>query len=76
MWLERSARLITLLALLIAIAGLLVLALSDTREGPELVQLDATHSVRVADLVGAGLITIGALLIWAAVLAWQRRCIL
>jgi hypothetical protein len=61
------------LALLVVIVGLVVLALPDTREGPELLQLDATHSLRVADFIGAGLVAAGALVIWITVLAWQRR---
>jgi uncharacterized protein YjeT (DUF2065 family) len=72
-WFERGARLVTLLALLTVIAGLLVLALPNTQEGRELLRLDAAHSLNVADLVGAGLVTLGALLIWVTALAWQRK---
>jgi hypothetical protein len=58
---------------LVVVIGLLVLALPDTKEGPELLQLDSAHSLRVADFIGAGLVAAGALAIWVTVLAWQRR---
>ena len=73
MWKKWATRLLTILALIAVVGGLVVLALPDDMEGQELVKLDATHSVRVADLVGAGMIGAGALLIWVTVLAWQRR---
>ena len=73
MWVEWGVRLATLLALLIVIAGLLVLALPDAREGPELVKLDATHSLRVADFIGAGMVAAGIIFVWVIVLAWQRK---
>ena len=73
MWFEWGARLITVLALLTIIVGLVVLGLPDTMEGREMVRLDAAHSLRVADLIGAGMVGFGALVTWAAVLAWQRK---
>lgn len=73
MWIQWGARLVTLLALLTVIAGLVVLALPEDREGPELVRLDATHSLHVTDVIGAGMVAVGVLLIWVAVLAWQRK---
>jgi hypothetical protein len=73
LWIERSTNLVAGLALLVVIVGLLVLALPDTREGPELLQLDSAHSVRVADLIGGGMVAVGAIVIWVTVLAWQRR---
>lgn len=73
MWIEWGARLITLLALLTIIAGLVVLALPDAREGQVVITLDAAHSLSVTDLIGAGLVAIGALVTWATVLAWQRK---
>ena len=72
-WLKWGARLGTVLALLVVIAGLVVLALPDSMEGEELVRLDATHCVREADLLGAGLVTVGAVLVWLIVLTWQRK---
>ena len=72
-WIERGLNLVTGLALLVVISGLLVLALPDSKEGTELIQLDATHSLTVADSVGAAMVAVGALLIWVTILAWQRR---
>jgi hypothetical protein len=72
-WVEWGARLVTLLALLIVIAGLLVLALPEAGEGAEVVRFDAAHGLRVADFVGAVMVAAGVLSIWATVLAWQRR---
>jgi hypothetical protein len=72
-WLDWGTSLITLLALLTIVAGLVVLALPDAMEGPVVIQLDAAHSLSVTDLVGVGLVAIGALVTWAAVLAWQRK---
>lgn len=73
MWIEWGARLITILALLTTIGGLVVLGLPDAMEGPEIIRLDATHSLRVADLIGAAMVGVGAIVTWATVLAWQRR---
>ena len=73
MWLEWGARLLTILALLTIIAGLLILALPDRAEGREMIRLDSTHSLRVADLMGAGLVCVGAVVTWATVLVWQRK---
>jgi drug/metabolite transporter (DMT)-like permease len=73
LWIDWGTRLITILALLTIIIGLVVLALPDPQEGREMIRLDATHCLRVADLIGAALVAIGALLIWAALLAWQRK---
>lgn len=73
MWIEWGTRLVTILALLIIISGLVVLALPDTMEGRQMIQLDATHSLRAADLIGAVMVVIGATITWVAVLAWQRR---
>ena len=73
MWIERSVRLIILLALLVVLAGLLILALPDTRAGPELLQLDTALDLRLADFIGAGMVTVGIILIWGTMLAWQRK---
>ena len=73
MWLEWGARLLAILALLTIIAGLLILALPDTVEGQEMIRLDSAHSLRVADLIGAGLVCVGAVVTWATVLTWQRK---
>lgn len=70
---ERRAPLITMLACLLVLMGLLVLALPDAREGPELVRLNAAHGLRLADFIGACMVTAGIFLVWATVLAWQRK---
>lgn len=73
MWFEWGVRLISILALLTIVVGLLILALPEMMEGQEIVSLDKTHSLRAADLLGAALVAAGAVLTWAAVLAWQRK---
>ena len=73
MWIERGSNLITGLALLVVISGLLVLALPESKEGTELIQLDAAHRLTVADFVGATMVAVGALLIWVTILVWQRK---
>ena len=73
MWVKWGARVLTLLGLLVLVAGLVVLALPGTMEGRELAQLDAAHSLHVADFVGLGMVMSGVLLIWATVLTWQRK---
>lgn len=73
MWVEWGTRLTAILALLTIIAGLVILALPEKMEGKEMVRLDAAHSLRVADVIGAGLVSLGTILSWAAVLTWQRE---
>jgi uncharacterized protein YjeT (DUF2065 family) len=72
-WFKWGARFLTLLGLLIVLAGLVVLALPGTMEGRELVQLDAMHSLHVTDFVGLGMVISGVLLIWVSVLTWQHK---
>ncbi len=73
MWLDWGTRLITILALFIILAGLLVLGLPDRMEGQKIIELDATHSLHLADLVGSGMLILGIVTTWATVLAWQRK---
>ena len=68
-----GTQLITILALVIIISGMVVLALPELMEGSEIVQLDKTHSLHLADLVGAAMVGAGIILAWAAVLTWQRK---
>jgi hypothetical protein len=70
---EWAVRFASILALVTILVGLLVLALPDTLEGREVISLDKTHSLSVADLVGAALTGAGALMAWGIVLAWQRK---
>ena len=73
MWLDWGTSLITLLALLTIVAGLVILGLPDRMEGPLMIQLDSAHSLSVTDLLGAGLVAIGAFVTWVTVLVWQRK---
>lgn len=73
MWFDWGTRLLAILALLTIVAGLLILSLPEEMEGQEVVSLNKTHSLRVADLLGAALVGLGALAAWATVLAWQRK---
>ena len=73
MLLDWGTRLLTILALLTTVAGLVILALPDSMEGEEVIHLNASHGLRVADLIGAVIVGLGAILTWVAVLAWQRR---
>jgi drug/metabolite transporter (DMT)-like permease len=72
-WFDWGTRLLAILALLTIVAGLLILSLPEEMEGQEVVSLNKTHSLRVADLLGAALVGLGALAAWATVLAWQRK---
>jgi hypothetical protein len=74
-WFKWGVRIFVILALVMLVAGLVVLALPDEVEGQQLIQLDDTHSVRVADVVGAAMAAGGALLAWVTVLAWQRKTV-
>ncbi len=70
---DRRVLLLSAAALLIVLAGLLVLALPDSYEGGTLYTLDATHSVRALDGVGLILLAMGGTLSWGAGILWQRR---
>jgi hypothetical protein len=72
-WFDWGTRLFAILALVTIVAGLLVLSLPETMEGQEIISLNKTHSLRVADLLGAALVGLGVVVAWATVLAWQRR---
>jgi uncharacterized protein YjeT (DUF2065 family) len=68
-----GTRLLAIVALLTILSGLLILALPDTLEGREIIEIDATHSLKVADLVGVALVGVGAVMTWTVVFAWQSR---
>ena len=73
MWFDWGTRLLAILALLTILAGLLILSLPEAMEGQEIISLNKTHSLRVADLLGAALVGLGVGVAWATVLAWQRK---
>jgi hypothetical protein len=72
LWVKKGTRWVALIALLIILIGLVVLGLPDRVEGAKVVQWSSSHSLRVADLIGALMVGGGTLLVWATVLAWQR----
>jgi hypothetical protein len=72
-WFDWGVRLLAILALVSIVAGLVVLALPDAMEGQVIIPVNTTHSLRVADLLGAALVGAGALVTWATLLAWQRK---
>lgn len=61
------------LGVLVLVIALLVLALPDMYEGGEVYAIDRTHSIRILDLVGLGLIVVGGGTIWGAGALWQRQ---
>ena len=65
--------LLAALALLLLVAGLLVLILPDPYEGPALYHLDDEHSVRVLDVLGVVLLALGCAAAWGAGIVWQRK---
>jgi len=72
---DRRVVLLSVLALLFLLAGLFALALPDPYEGAVLYRLDSAHSVRMADLMGLGLVAIGGTSAWGAGWLWQRRAL-
>ena len=65
--------LLALLAVLLLVAGLVMLILPDPYEGKVLHQLDPQHTIRVLDVLGGGLVAIGCVVAWLAGAVWQRR---
>ena len=65
--------LLSTIAFVTLLAGLLVLALPDPYEGRMLHAFDATHSVRVLDVLGVALLAAGGGIAWGAGLVWRRR---
>ena len=64
---------LALLAVLLLVAGLVMLILPDPYEGDVLYQLDPQHAIRVLDVLGAGLAAIGCVVAWLAGVVWQRQ---
>lgn len=65
--------LLAAMAVLLLLAGLVVVILPDAREGRVLYQLDQEHAVRALDVIGVGLLASGCVVAWLAGAAWQRR---
>ena len=65
--------LLALLAVLLLVAGLVMLILPDPYEGDVLHQLDPQHTIRVLDVLGGGLVAMGCVVAWLAGVVWQRR---
>ncbi len=68
-----SILLLSTLAFVSLVAGLLVLAVPDSLEGQTLYAIDNQHSVRVLDGVGLALLSVGMLMAWGGGVMWQRR---
>ncbi|HID88563.1 MAG TPA: hypothetical protein EYH27_03670 [Anaerolineales bacterium] len=67
--------LLSALAILLLLAGLVALALPDPYEGRVLYEVDPAHSVRTVDVGGLGLVLVGGVTAWGAGWLWQRRMI-
>jgi drug/metabolite transporter (DMT)-like permease len=65
--------LLALLAVLLLVAGLVMLILPDPYEGAVLYQLDPQRTIRVLDVLGGGLVAMGCVVAWLAGVVWQRR---
>jgi drug/metabolite transporter (DMT)-like permease len=65
--------LLALLAVLLLLAGLVILILPDPYEGPEFHRFDAQHAVRALDALGGILLILGCGVAWSAGFLWQRR---
>lgn len=65
--------LLSALALLLLISGLVALVLPEPYEGPALYQFDDQHVVRALDLAGAMLLVLGCLAACGAGFSWHRK---
>jgi drug/metabolite transporter (DMT)-like permease len=65
--------LLAALAVLLLLAGLVILILPDTLEGPVVKQIDEEHAIRAFDVLGSVLLVLGCALSWSAGALWQRR---
>ena len=65
--------LLATLAVLLSVAGLVILILPDPYEGPEIIQLDEEHTIRAFDILGLILLVLGCAISWGAGALWQRR---
>ena len=65
--------LLSALAVLLQIVGLLSLALPDRYEGPMLYALNEQHSIYTLDGLGGLLLLVGCCVAWSAGAVWQRQ---
>jgi len=65
--------LLAALAVLLLVAGLVVLILPDSYEGGVLYELDARHTFRLLDGIALGLLILGCGVAWIAGIVWHRR---
>ena len=65
--------LLAALGVLLLVAGLVVLILPDSYEGPEFYYFDEQHAVRALDVLGMLLLVLGSAVAWSAGGLWQRR---
>ena len=65
--------LLAALAVLLLLAGLSILILPDSYEGPEFYNFDEGHALRALDVLGLVLLTLGCAVSWSAGALWQRR---
>jgi len=61
-------------ALLSLLLGLVIVALPDSASGSVVWALDATHGLRVADVIGALMLVSGSALTWIVSLIRQWQC--
>lgn len=64
---------IAALAVLLLVAGLLALILPEEYEGEELYRIDKMHAIRVLDVLGGLLLSVGCIAAWTAGAIWQRK---
>jgi len=65
--------LLSALAVLLQVAGLVSLVLPDRYEGPLLYAINEQHSICALDGLGALLLLIGCFVAWSAGVVWQRQ---
>ncbi|MFQ6101406.1 MAG: hypothetical protein ACE5OS_09255 [Anaerolineae bacterium] len=65
--------LLAALAVLLLLAGLLILILPDPYEGQVLYRFDEGHSIRAFDALGMVLLALGCGVAWSAGALWQRK---
>ena len=65
--------LLAALAVLLLLAGLVILILPDPYEGPMVKQIDEDHAIRAFDILGLVLLVLGCAISWSAGVLWQRR---